>query len=83
MHSLWMTVGFSELHPYVGFLRSYNCFLLYISLALQGKLMTRLPLNPPTAEQEMGETCQIQHSAPPSQCRAGKGKSMPLKRGAR
>lgn len=31
MHSLWMTVGFSEMHPYVGSLRSYNCFLLYIA----------------------------------------------------
>lgn len=37
MHSLWMTVGFSELHPYVGFLRSYNCFLLYIAPCSAGK----------------------------------------------
>lgn len=37
MHSLWMTVGFSKLHPYVGFLRSYNCFLLYIAPCSAGK----------------------------------------------
>lgn len=32
-----MTVGFSELHPYVGFLRSYNYFLLYIAPCSAGK----------------------------------------------
>lgn len=45
----------------LGLTTVFYCILL---LALQGKLLTCLPLNPPTGEQGKGETCQIQHSAP-------------------
>lgn len=41
----------------LGLTTVFYCILL---LALQGKLLTCLPLNPPTGEKGKGETCQIQ-----------------------
>lgn len=80
-HSLWMTVWFYELHPYVGFLRSYNCFLMYIASRSPGKAADMSAWESFYGGASKGQnTRQVKHPIQPLGVGLERGKARPCRR---